>query len=179
MVIDEILNWDYAKEMTHIAYKNPAEIILSDDVIALCRMNACGNYNKSWTCPPNIGTLEENRKKILGFCGSFVIQNIFKLEDSFDFEGMTDALITHDKRIRNLMKAMKQKYPQKEIYALGCGGCKFCDVCAFPEPCRCPEEAMASVEGIGMMVPGLVESVGFSYINGVNTVSYVGMIFWR
>jgi hypothetical protein len=38
---------------------------------------------------------------------------------------------------------------------------------------------MASVESQGMDIAALVESVGLSYINGADTVSYVGMILVR
>ena len=178
MIIKNILNFPESKEMTKIAYKKPCNIILHDDVIAMCRANVCGNYNKNWTCPPNRGEINKLQQEISKFNQYIVVQNIFPLEDSFDFEGMVEAEKIHDKRVRTLANRIKLEYSDINFLALGCGGCKACKKCAFPNPCITPEKAMASVEGMGINVPELVEEVGLEYINGVNTVSYVGLLLW-
>jgi hypothetical protein len=38
---------------------------------------------------------------------------------------------------------------------------------------------MSSVEAQGLDINALVTSVDLAYINGVNTVSYVGMVLWK
>ena len=178
-MIETILSFPQSKEMSKIAYNSPNNIKLSDDIIALCRANACGNYNKNWTCPPNLGDLDNLQAKISSFNHYLVIQNIFSLEDSFDIEGMEFAMKVHDKRIRDLADKFKEEFPNIEYLLLGCGGCKACEKCAYPNPCVQPEKALASVEGMGINVPQLVGEVDFEYINGVNTVSYVGLLLWK
>lgn len=39
------------------------DIEFSEEVVAACRANYCGNYNKSWMCPPHVGTLEELKSR--------------------------------------------------------------------------------------------------------------------
>lgn len=178
-MIEKILDFPETKEMTKAAIQQSNNIKLNDDIIALCRANACGNYGRNWTCPPNLGELAELQVKISSFDNYLVIQNIFPLEDSFDIEGMEFAMKTHDDRIRSLAKRFEKEFPNVKYLLLGCGGCKACEKCAYPDPCIQPSEALASVEGMGINVPELVAGVGFDYINGVNTVSYVGLLLWQ
>ncbi|MEG1427664.1 MAG: DUF2284 domain-containing protein, partial [Oscillospiraceae bacterium] len=62
---------------------------------------------------------------------------------------------------------------------LGAGGCGLCDTCAIVtgEPCRFPENALASLESYGVSVSELATACGMRYINGANTVTYFGAVF--
>ena len=57
----------------------------------ICASNACGMYGKCYMCPPDVGEIDELREKIKRYDHALVYQKVFKLEDSFDFEGMTEA----------------------------------------------------------------------------------------
>ena len=35
-----------------------------EDVRDACKVNLCGQYNKTWACPPAFGDLEESRKML-------------------------------------------------------------------------------------------------------------------
>lgn len=37
------------------------------EVRDMCAAGKCGAYNKSWSCPPAIGTIEDSYKKIKGY----------------------------------------------------------------------------------------------------------------
>jgi predicted metal-binding protein len=144
-----------------------------------CLVNSCGKSGRCWTCPPHLGEFDELREKLLSYEGAVLVQYIAELEDSWDFEGMTEAAVKHNKLIRDLGQRASQ-LPNLDILSLGCGGCGFCEKCTCPdEPCRSPENALGSVEGYGLDVKALVESVGLNYINGAKTVSYVGMVLVR
>ena len=70
----------------------PTEAItFSRELIKACEANVCGKYNKSWTCPPAIGPMETQKKKITAFSSAFVFSTKSSLEDSFDYEGMMRA----------------------------------------------------------------------------------------
>ena len=64
---------------------------------------------------------------------------------------------------------------------LGAGGCRLCPVCAkrTNEPCRHPQDAMASLETYGVAVSELAASCGMKYINGQNTVTYFGAVLFQ
>ncbi|MDR3145003.1 MAG: DUF2284 domain-containing protein, partial [Treponema sp.] len=126
------------------------EISFSPELLKACEANTCGNYNKSWSCPPAVGTPEEQWKKIRAFEKAFVFTTKFDLEDSFDFEGMTKAKDIHNELTIDIHRQFGKTNP---VY--GAGGCTVCEKCAFPEPCRFPDRMISSVEAAGINVARL------------------------
>jgi predicted metal-binding protein len=145
-----------------------------------CLRNACGRSGTCWTCPPYLGELEELGARMASYPEVVVVQTISPLEDSWDFEAAEEALHAHNRRMRELGARVAAEFPGRERLMLGAGGCDFCPTCTCPdEPCRHPEDSMASVEANGLDVKALVESVGLKYVNGKGTVSYVGAVLVR
>lgn len=176
-IYEEIQQWALAAGATHACTINRMQLKTFDYVRASCAANACGKYGRCWTCPPDLGEQEALTAELQSFPGGVVIQNVSKLEDSWDFEGMTEAARAHNQMMRSLARQLAAEYPERRFLALGCGGCGYCETCTCPdEPCRAPDQALASVEGYGLDVKLLVESCGLSYINGQNTVSFVGAV---
>jgi predicted metal-binding protein len=144
------------------------------DVIKACEANVCGNYNTSWSCPPAVGTLEDQQKKITGFKNAFVFTTKYDLEDSFDFEGMQQAADIHNRLTREMHERFGKTNP-----VFGAGGCRVCQTCAYPEPCRFPEKVYSSIEAAGINVTDLSRSAGVHYNNGPNTVTYFSMLLFN
>ncbi len=165
---------------THAQVRSTAGLKAEDTVRQNCLINYCGKSNKSWTCPPHTGELEALGTRLLTYSHGVVLQSISNLEDSWDFEGMADAAHSHNQMVREVARQISEKYPSLEILPLACGSCDYCEECTCPDsPCRFPDKAMSSVEAQGLDINALVRSVGLNYINGVDTVSYVGMVLWR
>lgn len=165
---------------THTGLVEAAGLTVHESVRANCLVNYCGKSKRNWTCPPHTGELDVLCARLHGYQAGLVVQNITPLEDSWDFEGMTAAAKTHNNMIRAIAKEIIKQRGDLEVLPLGCGGCDLCEKCTCPDaPCRFPQTAMASVEAQGLDIKALVESVGLSYINGANTVSYVGMVMVR
>lgn len=162
------------------AFVETVNIHFSMDFKDMCAMNSCGRYNTNWMCPPAIGSIEDGIARILQFKEGLVIQTITQLEDSFDFEGMQDAAIRHDKVFRSLISNLKSDFPDHHFMALGVGGCSLCTRCTYLDnlPCIQPEHALPSVEAFGIDVNKLLTMAGLKYNNGVSTVSYVGLILF-
>ena len=67
----------------------PTERIpFADEVRALCERDVCRRYGRSWACPPAVGTVDECRAECLRYRTMLVFSAVYRLEDSFDFEGM-------------------------------------------------------------------------------------------
>ena len=145
----------------------------------MCAANACGMYGKCWTCPPDIGEAETLIAELSGYDYVLVYQYIGTLEDSYDFEGMTDAKRVHGTISKALRTAIDAPAIRKILH-LGAGGCGVCTVCAKREgkPCRAPSLAMSSLEAYCIHVSELAKSAGMRYINGENTVTYFGAVFF-
>ncbi len=165
---------------THVREVNAAEIQAEQCYRDACATNACGKYGKYWTCPPGIGDPDAILADIKRSEQVYVIQNIAELEDSWDFEGMGEAAVRHQATVRAIAADIRNAYPELDVVAMSNGGCSLCPQCSYPDaPCRHPDQMMQSMEGVGINVKLLVEGVGLKYINGQNTVSYVGMVYIR
>ncbi|MEG1879726.1 MAG: DUF2284 domain-containing protein [Oscillospiraceae bacterium] len=155
------------------------KIVFEPALIELCKMNSCGNYGKSWVCPPHVGNTEELIAKAKKYKKILVFQKIYAIEDSFDIEGMFEG----NNDFRRVLEMVRDfsKTVDSDCLMLGAGGCKICDTCAIIEnaPCRFPERAMPSLESYSIQVSSLAKECGMNYINGQNTVTYFGAILFN
>jgi predicted metal-binding protein len=167
----------YAHENAMI---HSSALIFSPQLLELCKANACGMYNKSWTCPPACETVEEQRKKILSYKNIFVFTTKHDLEDSFDYEGMTQGSKLHSLLTIEIRNKLGDDYP---VY--GAGSCPVCrgedgnTSCTFPDPCRYPEKKIGSIEAAGINVTELSKAANIAYNNGPNTVTFFSMILLK
>ena len=141
----------------------------------MCAANACGNYGRNWMCPPDAGEIHELIARLRTYSFMLVYQTVTELEDSYDFEGMMDAGVAHNKLMIKLRDRINAEGFPRALH-LGAGGCRMCEVCGkrTGEPCRHPDLAVASLETYGINVSKLAVSAGMKYINGRDTVTYFG-----
>lgn len=157
-----------------------AEEIKTDKMFRdLCEANACGMYGKCYMCPPDIGDIEVLMAKLRNYRFALVYQTVTALEDSFDFEGMTEARMEAN-RIAQKLRAVFDEVGITNVLHLSAGSCGICQTCAkrTGEPCRCPDLAMASLEAYGINVNELAKTAGMKYINGQDTVTYFGAVLF-
>jgi len=160
----------------------PAEEIKFNDIFRdMCKDNLCGRYGKNYKCPPDIGVPEDLKNETLSYETVILIQTIYPIEDSYDFEGMRDGGEIHSENIGKTLNYIKENLTFDNILALGAGGCDLCKKCGKVDniPCRFPEKAISSVEGYCMNVADMTNSHGLKYINGENTVSYVAVFLLK
>lgn len=141
----------------------------------ICRGNACGGWGACWMCPPDVGPAEELIEQARRFPGGVLYQNVYPLEDSFDYEGMMDARRAH----QACSMRIAQVLPEGVLH-LSVGGCGVCERCAKKdgEKCRFPDKALPSLEAYCINVYDTAENAGLKYINGQDTVTYFGMVLF-
>ncbi|MEG0769649.1 MAG: DUF2284 domain-containing protein [Ruthenibacterium sp.] len=158
------------------------EIAFRCEFRKMCEMNSCGMYGKSWMCPPIVGDIDTLIQQAQSYQCALVYQTIGELEDSYDFEGMMVA----GQKINDLTQHLRDAFgtaldtPLHAALHLGAGGCRLCETCAKrdAQPCRFPDKALASLEAYGVAVSQLAELCGMKYINGQDTVTYFGAVFF-
>lgn len=169
-----------------------ADIALDAYFRKMCESNACGNYGRSYMCPPDIGNIETLMERFQTYELALVYQTVAKLEDSFDFEGMMEAGEQHNRLAQKLWDYTdelqdggaddaRSEVSAREFLHLGAGGCRLCSVCGkkINAPCAHPDRAMGSLEAYGVNVSELAKLAGMGYINGQNTVTYFGCVLIR
>lgn len=164
---------------THSAIVCTGDVVFSESLRDMCAMNTCGHYNACWTCPPAVGPVADWRAKVERRDFGVVVQTVYQLEDSFDFEGMQKAGALHKENYLRALEALRE-FDLPDLLALNAGSCSLCERCTYPDaPCRMPERAIVSLEACGIDVNNTLVACGLQYNNGRATVSYVGIAFFR
>ncbi len=164
---------------TRAAIVDVPDVKFSETFRGLCKMNTCGNFRTNWKCPPAVGGYEVLRDQVLRFHKGLVIQTVYRLDDSFDFDGMVKAKSIHERVFRSIWDLIRREKLLDSLLALNAGICNYCEKCTYPDhDCRFPEEALASVEAYGIDVTALVTACGIPYNNGPASVSYIGAVFY-
>lgn len=146
-------------------------IVLRPEVRAACRTNKCGRYDKSWSCPPGCGSLDECTVLVRRYTTGLIVQTVGQLEDEFDGEGMMAAEQRHSQSFRRLSRELRRDYP--DMLLMGTGSCSTCDACSYPNaPCRDPHGASSPMEAFGMMVSDVCRANGMKYYHGKGTITF-------
>ena len=152
------------------------DIPFRDYVVEACKMNYCGMYNKTWNCPPAVGSLQELKQKCLRFENGLLFTTVHSLEDSFDLEGMNAGRVAHEA----VTDEISLLFDNEKVLILSAEGCGLCEKCTYPNaPCRFPDKARSSVEAYGISVVELAQNCNVQYRNGVNTVTYFSLILFN
>ena len=174
----ELLDIVLKEGATKAALIKKEQIIFNTVFRDICKSNGCGVYGKCWMCPPDCGEVEDLMNKVRSYPKGLLYQTICELEDSFDFEGMTEGKKSHTKLSLRVDKAIAPFLPDR--FHVSCGGCGICERCAKRDdlPCRFPDLAMTSLEACGIDVSGTTSSTDMKYINGQNTVTYFALVMY-
>lgn len=70
------------------------DLLFYPEIREICEGNTCRNYGATWACPPAIGTLDECKKRVMQYEKMLLFSIKYDLEDSFDFEGMHNAMFS-------------------------------------------------------------------------------------
>ena len=161
----------------HRAALDPASLILRTEIREMCAADRCGNYNRSWSCPPACGDLTDLRRRIAA-CGSgILVQTTGQLEDSFDLESIRRLSGLHSRRFDKLVRQAKLLQPG--LLAMGSGGCRRCRRCSYPEaPCRFPDRCYPSMEACGLWVSEVCRANGLGYNYGGQTMTYTAALLF-
>ena len=155
---------------------NPKELEARGEIRAMCAEDKCGAYNKNWTCPPACGTLEECQEKMRGYERGILLQTIGHMRKTIDSRCYRETEKRHLGNLRAFGEELRKTYP--DALCLGAGGCRVCETCAYPEPCRFPGQAMSSMEGYGLFVTQVCRDAGTPYHHGDQTVTYTACVLY-
>ena len=153
-----------------------ATLIPREDVRAMCASDKCRAYGKNWTCPPHCGTLADCTAKIQSHRRGILLQTVGQLEKTIDTKGYRRTEQQHLQQFHAFCELLCRDYP--DALRLGSGGCRICEKCAFPEPCRFPEKACSSMEGYGLFVTQVCRDNGLPYHHGEKTVTYTACVLF-
>lgn len=160
-----------------VAWLDPGKLEVRADVRAMCAANTCRAYGKNWTCPPACGSLEDCGLALKRYSKGILLQTVGHLEKTVDSRGYRETERRHLKHFSDFTRVMRQEYPN--ALCLGAGACRVCKVCAYPEPCRFPGEAISSMEAYGLFVTQVCRDCALPYHYGEKTVTYTACVLFE
>ncbi len=161
---------------THAAAFDPAVLQGRADVRDMCAQDKCHAYGKNWTCPPHCGTLEACQESMHSYKHGILLQTVGQLAKDIDSRGYRETEQRHLAAFMVFCESIRRAYPN--ALCLGTGGCRICKTCAYPEPCRFPEQAVSSMEGYGLFVTQVCRDAGLHYYHGERTITYTACVLY-
>ena len=153
-----------------------ATLIPRPDVREMCAADKCGAYGKNWTCPPHCGTLAECEEKLRRYSRGILLQTVGTMEKAIDTKAYRRTEERHLEQFHRFCRQVRSICP--DALCLGSGGCRICGKCAFPESCRFPEKACASMEGYGLFVTEVCRRNGLLYYYGERTITFTACVLF-
>ncbi len=138
------------------AFIRTDELVISERVRHICRTQ-CPRYDRTWACPPAVGTLEECRARIMAYDEGLVIATAS--EATADER---EARAQHGAVAREALDRVRAQ--TDNVLALSAESCDRCAQCTWPEaPCRSPDKLIPCVESHGILVTDLAERCGIPF----------------
>lgn len=157
------------------AVVDTADIVFDPMFRPYCEENLCGQYAANYSCPPDCGSPEEMKQRILAHKHGLVLQTIWEISDYTDMPAIKHAKGSHNQASIRLMKQLrKEGHPG---FMVGASGCALCSPCAIRkgEPCTYPDLAFSCMSAYCIFVKKLADKCGMEYDCGDGLLAFFGM----
>jgi predicted metal-binding protein len=153
-----------AKEAGFRAVMIPtSEIVVDSSFRKFCEDNLCGKYNANYSCPPDCGTVDEVRERLMTGKQALVLQTIWQIGSYDNKQGIIESKKAHNAAILRFTQKLRQAGIQG--FCLGYGGCPLCDPCKriTNEPCAHPDQKISCMSAYCIDVAKLAEKCGLEF----------------
>ena len=158
-----------------------AEIIDTDKIVfdaafrPYCEENLCGQYGANYSCPPDCGTPEQMKQKVLAHKKALVVSTEWEIEDFSQTDKLKEAKALHNAAMLRLIK--KLKADGHEGFMIGSSGCTLCKPCkcTVGEPCAFPDMMYSCMSAYCIFVKVLAEDCIMNYDYKNKILPFFGM----
>ncbi len=84
------------------------ELVFVPAFRSLCEENQCGKYGVNYACPPDCGTVDEMKERVLHWRQALVMQTMWDIEDPLDNSQIKPAKAQHNQMTRRLIDQAKE-----------------------------------------------------------------------
>lgn len=140
-----------------------------------CEENLCGQYGANYTCPPDCGTPEQMKERVLAHRKALVLQTIWEISDYTDQTAIREAKRAHNTAQLRLAKHFRENGIPG--FLVGASGCALCSPCrrSLGEPCRFPDQSYSCMSAYCIFVRKLTDQCGMEYDCGEGLLAFFGM----
>lgn len=164
---------------SHVAAVDMNAMQPMEDIRAMCSEDRCGNYNKSWSCPPSpvCGTPSEMADKMRQYSRGILVQYTGQMEDDFDLGIIRETEKKHKQMFDTFVRQIR--FAGIPCLPMSSGGCTRCFQCTWPDrPCRYPKKLYPSMEAYGLWVSDVCVKSGTQYNYGKNTITFTACVLY-
>lgn len=136
------------------------ELVFVPAFRSLCEENQCGKYGVNYACPPDCGTVDEMKERVLHWRQALVMQTMWDIEDPLDNSQIKPAKAQHNQMTRRLIDQAKEPG-----LMIGVSGCSLCNPCAITEgkSCRFPKLCYSCMSAYCIFVKEMAERCHMDY----------------
>ncbi len=175
MTDQEMVQYAYDEGFSAAAVIDTADIVFDPIFRPYCEENLCGKYGANYACPPDCGSPEAMKQKVLAHRKALVLQTIWQVADFSDNVAIKQGKGTHNQASIRLTKYMRAH--GEDGFMIGASGCALCTPCAITkgEPCRFPDLQYSCMSAYCIFVKKLADTVGMEYDMGPGLIAFFGM----
>ena len=166
----------FAKEegFTNAAVIDTAEIVFDEAFRPYCAENLCGKFGVNYACPPDCGSPEHMKNRVLEHKHALVLRSVWPISDYKDIEAIKKAKAQHNAAEIKLIKKLREEgHPG---FMIGASNCSLCNPCAITEnlPCRFPDLKFSCIAAHCIHARKLAETAGMEF-DGNKTLALFGL----
>ena len=172
------------KDMVQYAVEegfSAAEIVNTEDIVfdfsfrPYCEENLCGQYGANYSCPPDCGSPEAMKQRVLAHKKALVLQTIWEISDYSNMDLIKPAKAAHNAAEIRLVKRLRAD--GRDGFIVGASGCALCSPCkqVLGQPCAFPEYQYSCMSAYCVFVKKLADKCGMEYDCGNGLLAFFGM----
>ena len=175
MTDETIIRYAYDEGFSAAAVVDTSEIPFDFSFRTYCAENLCGQYGVNYSCPPDCGTPQEMKQRILSHRKALVLQTIWEISDYSDQPAVKKAKGSHNTAAIRLANRLRRE--DCPGFLVGASGCALCTPCAMKkgEPCKFPENRYSCMSAYCIFVKQLTDKCGIEYDCGEGLLTFFGM----
>ena len=158
------------------AFLSPEQIPVNETFRVYCQENRCGKYGANYSCPPDCGTVEQMRQRILSQSRVMVLSSQWEIQGPGDSQGIQQSRQAHNAGILRLLDTFRQE--GLEGFAAGYSGCQLCSPCKRTQnqPCPFPQRRMSCMSAYCVDVGELARRCSLDFAWSEQRLYLFGMI---
>ena len=175
MTEQQMIAWAVEEGFTAAAIVDTDQIVFDPSFRPYCEENLCGQYGANYSCPPDCGSPEEMKQRILKHKKALVLQSVCQVRDYADSAVIKQAKKDHNAAELRLVKKLRSMDIDGII--VGASGCALCTPCAQTQgkPCNFPDLQYSCMSAYCIFVKKLADTCQMDYTWGDGLLALFGM----